>query len=113
RYNGVICADNSVSVHHLGSDSSHIRIIMQIQDHILTGQRGYRRSHADQDMCPKSGRPPFVCPLDSDEAAAQHSQEQTQGNGKKRNIPQIVKYRQHSRSSFLFLYCLFYSSSTT
>ena len=91
----------------------HIRESKNAYHFSYSGDLQEAINKAERDMCPKSGRPPFVCPLDSDEAAAQHSQEQTQGNGKKRNIPQIVKYRQHSRSSFLFLYCLFYSSSTT
>jgi hypothetical protein len=49
-------------------------------------------------MGAETGRTAFILTLNSNQAAAGYRHQHTDRRGKKRNIPQIIKHRQHSVS---------------
>ena len=99
RHNDRAGADKTDTSYDLRTQTCHVSVIMHVQEQVLAGHCCHTCTHTNQDMGTKARRTPFICPLQADDAAAEHSKQQADSNGGQRHIAQAVENRKHDESS--------------
>ena len=95
--------DKADSCNDLGAHPGDIRGHLHFQHNVFAGQGGHGGTDADQDMGAETGGTPLIFPLNTDDTAAEHSQQHPDQDRLNRQAPEFIQNWQHSN--------LLYSSS--